>query len=64
MYYMTAGIKAKLRQKNGLMRAGRVDEARSLARHIGRDIMRRNKRQLEKIGTKSNKWSCGGLSDI
>jgi len=31
-----------------------MDEAVALARHIGRNIMRRNKRQLEKIGTKSN----------
>jgi len=49
--YMTAVIKAKLRRKNRLMLAGRVDEAGVLARHIGRDIMRRNKRQLEKIGS-------------
>jgi len=52
--YVTAGINAKLRRKNRLMRAGRMEEAGVLARQIGRDITRRSKRQLEKIDTKSN----------
>ena len=49
--YITPVIKARLRRKNRLMRAGRVDEAGALARQIGRDITRHNKRQLEKIGS-------------
>jgi hypothetical protein len=52
--YVTPEIKAKLRRKNRLMRAGRVEEAGALARQIGRDIMRRSKRQLEQIDIKSN----------
>ena len=36
----TPMIKARLRRKNRLMRAGRVDEAGALARQIGRDITR------------------------
>jgi len=34
------------------MRAGRVEEVEVLARQIGRDIARRNKRQLAKINSK------------
>ena len=34
--YMIAGIKAKLRRKNGLMHAGRVEEADVLAVRIGK----------------------------
>ena len=41
-HYVTADIKAKLRRKNRLMRAGRVDEAGALARQIGRAITRQN----------------------
>jgi len=52
-HYVTADIKAKLRRKNRLMRAGRVDEA-SVARQIGRAITRHNKRQLQRIDTKRN----------
>jgi len=47
--YMTPEIKAKLRRKNRLMRAGRVEEASALARRIGRDIDRSSNRQLQKI---------------
>jgi len=47
--YVTPEIKAKLRRKNRLMRAGRVEEAGALARQIGRDITRRSKRQLSSI---------------
>ena len=36
------------------MRAGRVEEARVLARQIGRDITRRRKRLLEKTDSKHN----------
>jgi len=34
------------------MRTGRVDEAETIARQIGRAITRHNKRQLQKIGAK------------
>ena len=52
--YVTPEIKAKLRRKNRLMHAGRVEEAGALARQIGRDITRRIKRQLEQIDGKSD----------
>jgi len=52
--YVTADIKAKLRRKNRLMRAGRVEEAGALARQIGRDITRHRKHQLEQVGIKPN----------
>ena len=45
-HYVTADIKTKLRRKNRLMRAGRVDEAGALARQIGRAITRHSKLQL------------------
>ena len=47
--YVTPEIKVKLRRKNRLMRAGRVEEAGALAHQIGRDITRRSKRQLCKL---------------
>ena len=57
--YITPVIKARLRRKNRLMRAGRVDEAGALARQIGRDITRQSKRQLEKIGSNTNElWKA------
>ena len=52
--YMTPDIKAKLRRKNRLMRAGRVEEAGALASQIGKDITRRSKRQLEQIDGKTD----------
>ena len=61
--YITASIKAKLRRKNRLMRAGRVEEAGALARQIGRDITRRSKRQLAKINCKPDTRSYGGPLD-
>jgi len=36
-YYITPVIKAKLRRKNRMQRAGRVEEADALAAQIGRD---------------------------
>jgi len=53
-HYVTTDIKTKLRRKNRLMRAGRVDEAGALARQIGLAITRHNKRQLQRISTKHN----------
>jgi len=44
--YVTPEIKAKLRRKNRLMHARRVEEAGALARQIGRDITGRSKHQL------------------
>jgi hypothetical protein len=40
--YVTPYVKALLRRKNQLMRAGRTDEAGSLARRIGAAIIRKN----------------------
>jgi len=57
--YITPVIKARLRLKNRLMRARRVDKAGALARQIGRDITRQSKRQLEKIGSNTNElWKA------
>ena len=44
--YITPGIKARLRRKNRLMRAGRVEEAGALATRIGKDIACRNRTRL------------------
>ena len=44
--WMTAGLKAKLRRKNKLMRKGRVEEAGALATRIGKTIENRNKTRL------------------
>ena len=51
---MTAGIKAKLRRKNRLMRAGRTEEAEALAVRIGKDIASRSKTRLSHIDSKIN----------
>ena len=58
--YVTPEIKVKLRRKNRLMRAGRVEEAGALARQIGRDITRRSKRQLCKLRKSDTKelWTA------
>jgi len=37
--YITAAIKAKLRRKNRLMRAGRIEEANALAQRIVRRLL-------------------------
>ena len=52
--YVTADIKAKLRRKNRLMRAARLEEAGAVARRIGQDITRHRRRALEKVGIKPN----------
>ena len=60
-YYMTPAIKAKLRRKNRLMRAGRIEEADALALRIGKDIAHRNKTRLSHISPKttvSNLWDA------
>jgi hypothetical protein len=38
--FITPDMKAKLRRKNRLMRAGRVEEAEALAERIGKDLKR------------------------
>jgi len=52
--YITPEIKAKLRLKNRLMRAGRVEEAAALAERIGNDIARRGKARLNRINGKTD----------
>lgn len=52
--YITPDIKTKLRRKNRLMRAGRIEEANALSRLIGIEISRKEKTRLCKIGGKSN----------
>ena len=52
-YYLTPAIKAKLRRRNRLRRAGRVDEANALAQRIGKDIANRNRSRLSRINPKT-----------
>ena len=52
--YVTPVIKAKLRRKNRLMRAGRVEEASAIAQSIGRAIAQRSKLQLSRINHKTS----------
>jgi len=52
--FITADIKRKLRRKNRLMRAARVEEASALAIQIAKDITRRNARSLNKLQASSN----------
>jgi hypothetical protein len=47
--FITPDIKSKLRRKNRLMRAGRVEEAGVLAERIHKDITRRGRNRLNKI---------------
>jgi len=51
--YITPAIKAKLRRKNRLYRAGRIDEANALAQRIGKDITNRNRTRLSRITAKT-----------
>ena len=48
--FITPEIKAKLRRKNRLMRAGRVEEAGALAERIGRDMKKYGKTHFHTIG--------------
>ena len=52
--FVTADIKALLRRKNRLMRAGRLEEASALAIRIGATIRRRNSVQLRNMNTRTN----------
>jgi len=58
--YVTPSVKALLRRKNQLMRAGRIDEANSLARRIGAVIIRKNTAQLrnvDAVGDSKDMWA-------
>ena len=57
--YITPDIKAKLRRKNRLMRAGRIEEADCLAERIGQDITKRSKAKLSHINPKHVPKTCG-----
>ena len=46
---MTPEIKAKLRRKNKLMHAGKIEEANALATRIGSDIIRHNSAQFRSV---------------
>jgi hypothetical protein len=52
--YVTPDLKSKLRRKNRLMRAGRIEEAGALAKQIGKDITRNSKSTLTRINGRSN----------
>ena len=51
--YITPAIKAKLRRKNRLYRAGRIEEANALAQRIGKDITNHNRTRLSHITAKT-----------
>jgi len=58
-HYMTAAIKSKLRRKNRLIRAARVEKANSLAERIGKAITRRCEIRLSLIdGSVAAKGMC------
>lgn len=52
--YITPDLKAKLRRKNKLMKAGRIEEASSLADLIGNQIARNNQVTLKQIDARKN----------
>jgi hypothetical protein len=52
--YVTAEIKSKLRRKNRLMRAGRVEEAGALSVRIRKEMMRNSRMRLCKIGGRAD----------
>jgi hypothetical protein len=52
--YITPELKAKLRRKNRLMQAGRVEEACALAQQIGKELKRQSKSHLCKVDGKSD----------
>ena len=52
--FITPEIKAKLRRKNRLMHAGRVEEAGALAARIGKEIARHSQQQLKHIDGRTN----------
>ena len=52
---------SKLRRKNRLMRAGRIEEADSLSERIGKDITKHSKERLSHINPKTgakDMWSA------
>jgi len=52
--FVTASIKARLRRRNKLMRAGRLEEADELTARIGKEIKQRNKVRLNHVDGKSD----------
>lgn len=52
--FVTADIKAKLRRKNRLMHADRVEEAGALAKQIGKEIRRQNQSSLNNLDYKTD----------
>ena len=52
--YITPELKQKLRRKNRLMKAGRIEEAECLANQISKQIVRRNKTSLLRVNGRTN----------
>jgi len=52
--YINPDIKTKLRGKNKLMRAGRVEEAGAMALRIGKDLTRHARTSLSNVGAEKN----------
>jgi len=51
--HITPELKSKLRQKNRLMRAGRLEKANALAHQVGKELKRRSKSSFCKINGKT-----------
>lgn len=51
-HFITPAVKALLRRKNRLMRAGRLEEAGALANRVRHSIIRRNKLHLRHVNTR------------
>ena len=58
--YTTPQIKALLRTKNRLMRAGRIQEAGEIANKVGKEIARQNAMELTKVAVENSHdlWSA------
>jgi len=57
--FVIPAIKASLRRKNRLMRAGRIEKANELAALIGKQIVLRSKTRLCKVDGKTDSKVCG-----
>ena len=57
----TTDLKQKLRRKNRLMKAGRIEEAECLAKQVSKQIERRNKSSLLRVNGRTNARRYGKL---
>ena len=57
--FVTPGIKVKLKEKNKLMRAGRLEQANAVALQIWKEIRRNNVAKLTKSTSPRTPHKCG-----